>query len=519
MNATRANGPPADAAANPSEFPQGCGAGGAAVVADQVLAALEAARAAQLQWSQTPFAQRSAHLRALARWIVQHHVEFCDAIEIPQRRSSAETIAAELIPLCGAIRWLERNAAKVLRERTIGWWGRPVWMWGVRSHVQRRPRGVVLIISPFNYPLLLPGSQLLHALAAGNAVLLKPSPGCERVAALLCDGLRAAGFPVDLVACLPSEARYAQAAIEAGVDYVVLTGSGATGRSVLSQCAQTLTPAAVELSGCDAAIVLPSADIGRTADAIAFGLGINSGATCIAPRRILALGDTWRGLAPALDTRLAALPASIVHPPARDQVLAKVEDALRRGAVDRCGTWDPQRLMQAGAMQPLVLERVEPQWPIVRSDVFAPVTNVIECRDVEDALQREASCPFALGVSIFGNTSEARRIAHRLRAGSITVNDLIMPTADPRLPFGGTAESGFGSTRGAEGLLSMTHPQVTSVREGRMALHLDPRYAGNAELLAGMLTFFYGGGWKRRLGGAWQMVRAARRGRDGDEPC
>ena len=214
--------------------------------------------------------------------------ELTELSRTEQRLDPVETITAELLPTCSALRYIARHGSRVLKTRSYNAWGRPGWLWGVRSRVCRKPLGKVLVLGTWNYPVFLPGVQAAQALAAGNSVLLKPAAGCEQVTACLLEAFHEAGVPRSCLQLLPSDTEAAVAAIERGVDLIVLTGASETGRKVLRQAAGTLTPAIMELSGCDAVIVLPNANLERVADCVIFGLGFNGGATCIAPRRIIA---------------------------------------------------------------------------------------------------------------------------------------------------------------------------------------------------------------------------------------
>ncbi|MEM9645691.1 MAG: aldehyde dehydrogenase family protein, partial [Planctomycetota bacterium] len=210
------------------------------------------------------------------------------ACENEQRTDPCETLASELIPLCDALRFIGRKGVGILRDRRVGWIGRPLWLWGVRASVSRVAHGRVLILAAWNYPLLLPGVQLAQALAAGNKVLIKPAPGCERATELMVQCFHEAGVPREMLLNLPSDVESATRAIDQGVDMVVLTGGADTGRAVMRRASETLTPTIMELGGCDAMLVLSDADLGRVARALRFGLTFNGGATCIGPRRVFA---------------------------------------------------------------------------------------------------------------------------------------------------------------------------------------------------------------------------------------
>jgi aldehyde dehydrogenase (NAD+) len=163
-----------------------------------------------------------------------------------------------------------------------------------------------------------------------------------------------------------------------------------------------------------------------------------------------------------------------------------------------------------GPMMPVILADVSPDMEVVQSDIFAPLASLIVVDDLEQALTFDAMCPYALGASVFGPAAQADRVARRINAGVIVINDMIVPTADARVPFGGRAESGFGVTRGAEGLLELTRPTVLMNRGGKRRFHLEPLAAGDTALFSGYLKTRHGSGWRQRLSGGLELIRAAK---------
>ena len=308
------------------------------------------------EWKSRPIRQRCRLIGKVAAQIAKRAVELTQLSTTEQRVDPVETITAELLPTCSALRFIGRHGSRVLRTRSYNALGRPVWLWGVRSRVHRKPRGQVLILGTWNYPIFLPGVQAAQALAAGNSVLLKPAEGCEQVTACLIDAFYEAGVPRSELQILPSDTQSAMNAIDEGVDLIVLTGASETGRKVLRQAAETLTPTIMELSGCDAVVVLPDADIARVADCIIFGLKFNAGATCIAPRRIIAESREADALKTHLADRLRQADLASVHPAARAAVAISVQKAVSAGAVDILGEFDEQSLRDSGKMSPLVLD-------------------------------------------------------------------------------------------------------------------------------------------------------------------
>ncbi len=262
--------------------------------------ALRRARAAAGHWRGLPLTQRLGVIRRARRLIAARAELLARQIG---REAMAESLVAEVLPLCEAARFLERDTARLLAPRRLGRSGRPVWLTGVSAEIRREPCGVVLVLGPANYPLFLPGVQVLQALAAGNAVVAKPAERCAPPLAALADLLRQAGLPADLLIILPDDIATGQAASRAGFDRIILTGSAETGVRVLTAAAENLTPCIMELSGDDPVLVLPGADLAMTAAAIAYGVRLNGGNTCIAPRRILA----WSAVAEPLRQALYAV--------------------------------------------------------------------------------------------------------------------------------------------------------------------------------------------------------------------
>lgn len=449
----------------------------------------------------------------VAAAIAARAAELTDLASTDQRVDPVETITAELLPTCSALRFIARRGSGVLRTRAYNALGRPAWLWGVRSRVYRKPRGKVLVLGTWNYPIFLPGVQAAQALAAGNSVLLKPAVGCEQVTSCLIDAFYEAGVPESALRMLPSGAESAIQAIDNGVDLIVLTGASETGRKVLRQAAETVTPTIMELSGCDAVVVLPGADIARVADCIVFGLKFNAGATCIAPRRIIAEQREADLLKTALRERLDQAGWATVHAAARKEAAKRISSAISAGAVDVLGRYDETQLLDCGKMTPVFLDGVNPRDEIAAADLFAPITSLLRVSSIGEAIEIVNQCPYRLAVSIFGSGKIADSVAVQLDVGTVCINDLIVPTADPRLPFGGRGKSGFGVTRGEDGLLAMSVPATISRRHGKFAPHLQPRQPMDAQTLLGALQLLHARTLMERCSGLKNMIAAAKTGR------
>ncbi|MEQ1824490.1 MAG: aldehyde dehydrogenase family protein, partial [Pirellula sp.] len=448
---------------------------------------------AQLAWSQTKISFRTGILAKLRGLLVARRNDIADAIESTSRHDFRETITTELMPLADTAKWLHRRAKRVLAPRYLDGGASPLWLGRLRSTVHRVPHGLVLIIGTWNYPLFLPGAQILHTLAAGNAVVFKPAPSCEPISKLFVELLAEAGVPRELLVLLDSNVESAMLAMELGVDHVIMTGSSKSGRNVLHQLADTLTPAIMELSGCDAVYVLPGADMHRVCDLIVFGLRLNGGATCMAPRRVFVPRKSsevfHRLLLERLETPAQRNWTTRVSVETYRRMWDGIEEAIGKGAKIFSGERNlnaDRKLIEdhdAGSKNNtdgavscghMVLTDMNAGMRLCVEDLFAPLAMIVPVEDWPEALRADSQCPFALTASVFGPLEDALRLTKFISAGFVTINDMIVPTADPHLPFGGRGESGFGVTRGDEGLLSMTVPKVVSIRLGAWLPHAKP---------------------------------------------
>jgi acyl-CoA reductase-like NAD-dependent aldehyde dehydrogenase len=277
-----------------------------------------------------------------------------------------------------------------------------------------------------------------------------------------------------------------------------------------------LTPATLELSGCDAVYVLPSADIDRVISALTFGLEFNGSATCIAPRRVFVPHSMLETIESRLRESAKGIKAVPVAKPVVEKLRMGLAEAVYMGA--RSIGPQPDLSMDEVAVQPIILSNVSPKMLLAKSDVFAPLLMLIPVRDWSEALDADAFCPFALGASIFGSLTDAEQLAKSIDAGLITINDLIAPSADPRVSFGGRGESGYGATRGREGLMEMTRIKSVIVRRGSWLPHLMPQTEHDTAILKGIMQLYYGESFKSRWQGLKSVIAAARLHAKKDKP-
>jgi aldehyde dehydrogenase (NAD+) len=254
----------------------------------------------------------------------------------------------------------------------------------------------------------------------------------------------------------------------------------------------------MELSGCDAVFVLPGADPERTLAALTFGVRFNGSATCMAPRRLFLVGE-HSGLLPALLERLKSLPPIPLPGRIQAQLADLLDDARRLGGA----------VLVEGSVA--LISRATPEMQIAKSDISAPVLCIFEVPDTDAAIAAHAPCPFALTAAIFGPESEAQSLASRLPIGTVLINDLIVAAADPRVSFGGRKSSGFGMSRGREGLLEMTVLKTIVSQRSRDRRAYQPTTREHQAFFAAYIQAVHGGGWLARLSGLRKFFRAAAR--------
>lgn len=467
----------------------------------------------QRAWAERSVAER---LKVLSTW--RHAVSgqtemFCRAIAARPGRTDADVLVTEVLPILSACEFLERNAAALLKVREPGRRGRPFWLGRVQSEVHRVALGRVLVIGPSNYPLFLPGVQVLQAIAAGNAVTWKPGRGGREVAKLFASTITEAGLPRELLRVTEESDEAGMAAVTAGADKVFFTGSSAAGRTVMRALAETATPCVMELSDSSAVIVLPTADLDRVVAAVVFGMRLNGSATCMAPRRLLVMGSTTARrdeIVARLQVEFASMPAVMLDASVSVLLRDLIDDARIQCAKIIGEMSEGDEIGVDKGQRPILVVGATSEMRVAQTDIFAPVLSIIDVTDMGAIVAAQRTCPYALTVSIFGEEPAARRLATRLRVGSVVINDLIAPTADPRVPFGARRGSGFGVTRGAEGLLEMTAIKTVLVQRGASRRHYEATSDLHTTLFRGLIQASHAKTWRLRWLGLRQLIEAAR---------
>jgi acyl-CoA reductase-like NAD-dependent aldehyde dehydrogenase len=470
----------------------------------------ERARVAQKTWTAHPIQYRCEMLRGLRDTIFTRRDEIAEAITRETGKPKVEAIFAEILLALDTADFLGRKATRWLRNERVP--HHNLAMKAKSGWLEHSPLGVVAIISPWNYPFSIPMAQVIPALVAGNAVVLKPSeltPWCGK---LVGDLFEQAEFPPGLVQVVQGEGALGAAIIEAGPDKVFFTGSVATGQRIAEACAQKFIPSVLELGGKDAMIILADANLEIASSAAVWGGFMNCGETCISVERIYAeqsIAERFTQLCVAKTKRLRLGPPSDpeaeIGPMIRPSQLEKVERQLR-GAVERGakiltgGNRRPD--LGASFLEPAVVVNVDHSMELMREETFGPVIAIRAVANAEEAIALTNDSPFGLSASIWTrDTAGGRKIASRLRVGSVMINDVASYYGVTEAPHGGVGASGWGRTHSRLGLLEMVQVKYIDVdRLPRVAKSWWFGYTQHLTVAAdAFVQLLFATSWRRRM--------------------
>jgi succinate-semialdehyde dehydrogenase/glutarate-semialdehyde dehydrogenase len=424
--------------------------------------AVEAGRAAQAEWASRSYGERGRVILRAREIVLGELDAIAELIARESGKPLTEAISMELVPTLDLMRYFARQTGRLLRPEKIdiGQYG----LLGRTSRVVYRPVGVVGIISPWNFPWAIPLGEVVMALAAGNAVVLKPSELTPFV------GLKIA----DVFA---GDGRTGAALVEAGVDKIMFTGSVATGRRVAEAAGRRLIPCVLELGGKDPMIVFADADAEAAASAAVWGAFANSGQACASVERCyveesIAERFTARVVELTLALRQGAglSGRSELGAMSCERQRGVVEDHLReavsRGARVLAGGG---RGLDAGAFhEPTVVAGVDHTMRLMREETFGPVLPLMTFKSEDEAIRLANDSPFGLTASVWTrDIRRGERVAARVEAGTVMINEVLYTHGIAQTPWGGVKLSGTGRTHGRAGLLELV--QAVHVHTNRLA--------------------------------------------------
>ena len=468
---------------------------GGASPRDEVRRVFEAQVAQRWTVSRRTAAERVERLRRLRDAIRARKGELCDALQGDFGKHPTETELTELLPVLEELSVAIRDLPRWMRPRRVA---TPLPLLGSRSRVVHEAKGLVLVLSPWNYPFLLALGPIVSALSAGNCVILRPSEKTPRTGRFIHD-LLASVFPEGEVAVILGDRAVADALLDLPFDHVFFTGSAAVGRKVMTCAARHLASVTLELGGKSPAIVDGTADVETAAARIAWGKFINAGQTCVAPDYVL----VHASIAPALEAALRRAversygPTEEARLESRD--LACLIDAASCARLERAVRETVAlgaRLVAGGRaeaaarrMAPTILADVPAGSPIMAEEIFGPVLPLVPFRELEEAIAfvRARGKPLAMYVFSQAGANVARILAETT-AGGTCVNNAVVHLANPHLPFGGVGESGMGHYHGRHGFDALSHARgVLRQTLPSAAALLYPPYGARARRVLSLL--------------------------------
>ncbi|HET6532576.1 MAG TPA: aldehyde dehydrogenase family protein [Actinoplanes sp.] len=426
-----------------------------------VTTAVEKACDAAAWWAGLGFDGRKQRLLRWRADLVQRIEELAELTHLETGKPEAEAVVEAGVAI-EHIDWAARNARRVLGPRRVR--SRLVLL-EHSGHLEYQPYGVVGVIGPWNYPIVTPIGSISGALAAGNAVVYKPSEYTPAVGQWLADMFAEVVPEHPVLQAVHGFGDVGAALCRAGVGKVAFTGSTATGKKVMAACAETLTPVVIEAGGKDAMIVDADADVDAAAEAAVWGGLTNAGQTCIGVERVYAVAPVYDAFVAAVTEKARVLRTGadigpITMPGQVDVIRRHIDDALEHGGRAVLGGRDA---VQPPYVAPTVLLDVSDDSAAIREETFGPTLTITKVADADEAVAKANAIAYGLGGAVFGKAN-AIRIARRLRSGMVAVNSTLTFVGMATLPFGGVGDSGFGRIHGDDGLREFTHPKAVTVR-------------------------------------------------------
>jgi acyl-CoA reductase-like NAD-dependent aldehyde dehydrogenase len=476
----------------------------------------ERARRAGAVWAQSTFKERADCLSRLRNLLVEEMDDIAASLTALTGKPPVEAVMTEIIPAVENLRYLEKNLARFLAPEKRP---TPFSFQHSSSRVERSPWGWVLILSPWNYPFQLSLVPMATALAAGNAVIMKPSELSTEVGKRIDDLFQRVGFPKDVVAVVSGDGQTGQKLIDAKPDLIFLTGGVETGKKVMAAAAGHLIPVVLELGGKDPMIVFEDAPFDRAVEGAVYGAFCNAGQVCVSIERLYVQEGLHDKFVAALVARTNALRIGstmdddmgpLTNPRQADIINRHIDDALQKGARLRTERW-----ARGPLMGPVVLTNTNHTMAVMSEETFGPVLPVMSFKTEEEAIALANDSRFGLNASVWTrDLDRGRRVVSRLVVGNCVVNDVLKNIGNPHLPFGGIKQSGFGRYHGPEGLRTFTYEKSVMVNRGTAPRELN-WFPFNRTVYENLRIYLHMSFLKKpllaKLKGLWGFMRAFRK--------
>ncbi len=444
--------------------------------------------------AKTSYRERIKKLKSLKDWIENNRSAIEQAIYNDFKKPPTATVTTELATVFSEISHATKHLKSWMEPTHVG---APLPLLGTSSYIQYEPKGVCLIISPWNYPFSLAINPLISAIAAGNTSIIKPSemtPNTSAILQQMMDEL----FQENEIAVIQGGVDVSQDLLSKPFNHIFFTGSPKVGKIVMRAAADSLASVTLELGGKSPAIVDKTADLYASAEKLVWGKLINNGQTCIAPDYILANEAIENKLIQNLEklankmfnadgNGIQKSPdyARIVNNKNFNRLKSLLEDAINKGAkVAFGGDLDEADLF----ISPTVLTNVTAEMDIMQEEIFGPILPIMTYSDNEDALHTILDLPKPLSLYVFTKSRKTEKFfLEKTSSGSVVVNDCLIQYAQTNLPFGGINNSGFGNSGGHFGFLQFSHSKAVVKQKFAQTQLLYPPYSGKVKTVVDWL--------------------------------
>lgn len=421
----------------------------------------EAQRARSIQLRVSTAEERSAKLIKLKSIIQAREEEIYQALSEDLRKPLFEAALTEVYFVYGEIDFALKNLNTWMKPKRVK---ATLASLSTRNRIVYEPKGVSLIISPWNYPFQLMISPLVSAIAAGNCAMLKPSELSPATSKVL-HQLVSENFDPAEIACFEGDANIAQQLLALPFDHIFYTGSTQVGKLVMEAAAKNLSSVTLELGGKSPVIISETAKLEKAAEKIVWGKFLNAGQTCIAPDYVLIPEQLLESFVQLLKQKIEKLYqqngqlnkevyGKIIGKKHFDRLKKLTDESVDQGAQIRLGgNFEASDL----TIEPTVLSQVTWDCPLMQEEIFGPILPIIPYKKLEEAIQQVNARPKPLALYVFGDRSTADTVIKHTSAGGTAVNDVLIHLSNPHLPFGGIGQSGSGSCHGFYGFKAFSH--------------------------------------------------------------
>lgn len=447
---------------------------------DQILEVLALQKTALLRLSTSSAEERMAKLRKIESYLLQHKEELCDVMYQDFKKPASEVVIAEMLGVKREINHTIKHLKSWMKPKSVS---TPLMLLGTKGLVQYEAKGLCLIISPWNYPFNLSICPLVHAIAAGNAVILKPSELSPNTSGFI-KKMISSLFDKSEVAVFEGDAAVSTFLLEQKFDHIFFTGSPAIGKVVMAAASKHLTSVTLELGGKSPAIVGPEVNVEEAAAKIAWGKFLNNGQTCIAPDYLYVHEKNYYSFLQALEATVETFYganvakskdyARIVNRRHFDRIASLLEDAKEKGAqVLFGGITDADDCF----ISPTVLTNCTPDMRILQEEIFGPILPIMSFKDEFQVTADIRSGDKPLALYVFSTNTEFNQyILNNTSSGTSVVNDCLIQFGHNELPFGGVNHSGIGKSGGHYGFVEFSNQKSVVIQRTNLLKNFYPPY-------------------------------------------